>query len=106
MSMSRPVAAGGSPDGFPFRLRQKCHRCRLPSIRGDKDSDATDPSCYVQAMSLRCFFGVHRPLLSGIVRRPDGYATLCESCGRPLERREDGPWVASDPLYERRDHAG
>jgi hypothetical protein len=57
-------------------------------------------------MSLRCFIGIHRPLLSGIVRRPSGYATLCESCGRPLERQERGTWVASAPLDERRDQTG
>jgi len=41
-------------------------------------------------------------MLSAIVRRPTGYATLCDSCGRPLERVAEGSWVASEALYERR----
>jgi hypothetical protein len=53
-------------------------------------------------MSLFCLFGSHRPMLSAIVRRPHGYATICESCARPLERGPEGPWVASEALYERR----
>lgn len=51
-------------------------------------------------MSLRCIFGYHRPSLSAITRRQGGYATICESCARPLERHVNGRWVASDPLYE------
>ena len=51
-------------------------------------------------MSLRCLFGVHRPSLNSIVRREAGYASLCESCARPLEREQNGRWVASEPLYD------
>ena len=51
-------------------------------------------------MSIRCLFGLHQPSLSSITRRQGGYASLCESCARPLERRQNGRWVASEPLYE------
>jgi hypothetical protein len=53
-----------------------------------------------QAMSLRCLLGYHTPSLGAITRRQVGYATICESCARPLERQGNSRWVASDPLYE------
>ncbi|HEY0044981.1 MAG TPA: hypothetical protein VGB62_10585 [Allosphingosinicella sp.] len=56
-------------------------------------------------MSLSCLFGIHRPSLSSITRRPAGYAALCENCARPLERQENGKWVASEPLYEQKGRA-
>lgn len=56
-------------------------------------------------MRLSCLFGVHRPSIASIVRRPGGYASLCETCARPLEREESGRWIASDALYERSDRA-
>lgn len=56
-------------------------------------------------MSLRCFLGVHRPSTTSIVRRPNGYGGLCETCARPLEREINGRWVASEALYESRDKA-
>jgi hypothetical protein len=51
-------------------------------------------------MSLRCLFGYHRPSPTSIMRRQAGYAALCESCARPLERGSESRWIASDPLYE------
>ena len=56
-------------------------------------------------MSITCLFGMHRPSLASIIRRNRGYGGLCESCARPLERSENGRWVASSPLYEQADHA-
>jgi hypothetical protein len=53
-----------------------------------------------RCMSIRCLLGYHRPSLGAITRRQNGYATICESCARPLERHAAGRWVASDPLYE------
>lgn len=53
---------------------------------------------YLQVMSLRCLFGVHRPLLASIVRRKEGYAALCDGCSLPIERRAEGPWKAAGPL--------
>lgn len=75
---------------------------RQNSILG---ADASSESLYVPRMNLSCLFGVHRPSLASILRRQDGYAALCEGCGRPLERRENERWTASEPLYERTDHA-
>jgi hypothetical protein len=49
-------------------------------------------------MSILCLFGRHQPSLSSIRRRGSGYAGLCDSCARPLEREEHGKWVASEPL--------
>ncbi|HJQ17216.1 MAG TPA: hypothetical protein VJ859_09460 [Allosphingosinicella sp.] len=57
------------------------------------------------SMRLSCLFGIHRPSIASIVRRPAGYAGLCETCARPLEREESGRWVACDALYERSDRA-
>jgi hypothetical protein len=59
----------------------------------------------VGGMSLSCLFGVHRPSLGSISRRDGGYAALCESCARPLERQENGKWIASEPLYEQKGRA-
>jgi len=56
-------------------------------------------------MSLRCFLGRHRPLLASISRREQGFTALCDDCGLPIERTEDGRWIASEPLVSRRDKA-
>lgn len=56
-------------------------------------------------MSLRCLFGFHNPSVTSISRRQGGYAALCEDCARPLERQENGRWIASEPLYNPRDRA-
>lgn len=49
-------------------------------------------------MSIKCFFGVHRPSLGSIIRRDGRYRAICECCARPLERHESGRWQASEPL--------
>lgn len=49
-------------------------------------------------MHLACLFGRHRPSLTSIRRKGAGYAALCDSCARPLERAEHGKWIASEPL--------
>ncbi|MGE5722564.1 MAG: hypothetical protein ACM3YM_08890 [Sphingomonadales bacterium] len=56
-------------------------------------------------MSLSCLFGIHRPSVASMTRRHGRYAAICESCARPLERQENGRWVASEALYERNDRA-
>jgi len=52
-------------------------------------------------MSIACLFGHHRPSLQSITRRQGGYAAICESCARPLERSAEGRWRASEPLDTR-----
>jgi hypothetical protein len=54
-------------------------------------------------MSLRCLFNVHRPMLTSIVRRSHGYAALCDGCGLPIERLEEGRWLTFQPLATRQD---
>jgi hypothetical protein len=56
-------------------------------------------------MSLRCLFNVHRPMLTSIVARANGFAALCDGCGLPIERSEEGRWTASQPLSTRQDKA-
>jgi hypothetical protein len=56
-------------------------------------------------MSLRCFFGRHRPMLTSIVRRDCGYTALCDDCGLPIVRAEDSRWAAAVPLVTRHDQA-
>ena len=49
-------------------------------------------------MSLSCLFGMHRPSLSSIAKRPFGLIGLCESCGRPLHKEQGAKWIAAEPL--------
>jgi hypothetical protein len=56
-------------------------------------------------MSIRCFLGIHRASLASIVRKNGEYLALCETCARPLERNQDGRWIAAEPLYERKSRA-
>jgi hypothetical protein len=56
-------------------------------------------------MSLRCLMGLHRPILNSIVRRADRYTALCDSCGLPIERLEEGRWTVAQPLISRQDQA-
>jgi hypothetical protein len=56
-------------------------------------------------MSLRCFFGRHRPMLTSIVRRDWGYTALCDDCGLPIVRAEDSRWATAVPLVTRHDQA-
>jgi hypothetical protein len=51
-------------------------------------------------MSLLCLLGKHRPSLSAIVRRPDGYASLCEACACSLARAADGRWKVANPARD------
>jgi hypothetical protein len=44
-------------------------------------------------------------MLTSIVRRENGFAALCNECGLPIERSEEGRWSASEPLLTRRDQA-
>jgi hypothetical protein len=60
---------------------------------------------YIVPMSLGCLFGRHRPSLSSIARRQGGYVAICEQCARPLEKRANGRWAASKPVYEAKDSA-
>ncbi|QAY78058.1 hypothetical protein ETR14_17165 [Sphingosinicella sp. BN140058] len=50
-------------------------------------------------MQLLCLFGFHRPSACSLTRRGDRLISLCEGCARPLERKNGGPWKASDALY-------
>jgi len=52
-------------------------------------------------MSLLCFFGRHRPLLTSIVERQDRFTALCEDCSLPIERSQQGRWMSSEPLVGR-----
>ena len=56
-------------------------------------------------MSMRCLFGLHRPSVASIARRPGGFVGLCESCGRSLERSEGAAWTEAMPLAAARDRA-
>jgi hypothetical protein len=55
-------------------------------------------------MSIGCLIGQHRPSLSSIARRQGGYVAICEHCARPLEKRANGRWAASKPVYEAKDN--
>jgi hypothetical protein len=56
-------------------------------------------------MSIRCFFGRHRPNLTTIVGRDDGFTALCDDCGMPLSRKEHGRWTTPEPLASRANRA-
>jgi hypothetical protein len=56
-------------------------------------------------MSFSCLFGRHRPMLASIIKRQNGYAALCDDCGLPIERAENGRWHGAEPLVSRRDKA-
>lgn len=58
---------------------------------------------YQRSMSLTCLFRRHRPMLSSIMRRETGYTALCDRCGLPIERTDDGRWTASEPLLSKRE---
>jgi len=47
-------------------------------------------------MSLRCLFGRHRPMLTSILKRPNGYAALCDDCGLAIQRCEAGRWTITE----------
>jgi hypothetical protein len=56
---------------------------------------------YGGRMSLRCFFGAHRPMLASIIRREQGFSALCDDCALPLERTDEGRWTPAVPLATR-----
>jgi hypothetical protein len=56
-------------------------------------------------MSLRCLLLRHRPMLTSIVKRQNGYTALCDECGLPIERADEGRWTASEALISKRDLA-
>jgi hypothetical protein len=56
-------------------------------------------------VSFRCLFRVHRAMLTSIVRRADRYTALCDDCGLPLERSEEGRWAPPEPLVSRKGQA-
>jgi len=61
------------------------------------------PATRLLDMSLRCLIRSHRPMLTSIVRREGFYSALCDDCGLPIERLEEGRWAAAAPLVARRD---
>jgi hypothetical protein len=72
---------------------------------GASGSFAETVRAYVERMSIRCLVRLHRPMLNSIVRREDRYAALCDSCGLPIERFEEGRWTVAEPLLSRRNQA-
>jgi len=36
---------------------------------------------------------------------PEWYVALCEDCGLPIERAENGRWYGAEPLVSRRNKA-
>jgi hypothetical protein len=44
-------------------------------------------------------------MLTSILRRADRYTALCDDCGLPIERSEEGRWTVSEPLLARHDQA-
>jgi hypothetical protein len=44
-------------------------------------------------------------MLNSIVRREDRYTALCDGCGLPIERLEEGRWIEAQPLLSRPDQA-
>ena len=85
-------------------------RCTLATLHGNRalvpfGTFEAKQSAYVQLMSLRCLIRLHRPMLNSIVRRVDHYTALCDSCGLPIERSEEGRWTEARPLLSKRDQA-
>jgi hypothetical protein len=60
---------------------------------------------YPWTMHLRCFLGRHRPMLTSIIKRGEGFAALCDDCAAPIEREQSGRWTHSQPLISKRDQA-
>jgi hypothetical protein len=89
----------GRPFGSPIPSHdlRKIHSLRrFPQSRF---KDIFDP------VSISCFFGRHRPLFASIVKRQAGYSALCDRCGLPIERADDGRWTSSEPLLSKQDKA-
>jgi len=58
---------------------------------------------YNGVMRLRCFLGLHKPMLTSIVRKDHRFKALCDACTLPIERSEFGRWAVSAPLVGRLD---
>lgn len=57
---------------------------------------------YSAGMRILCFFGFHKSSLASLTRKKTGgYSALCEVCACPLQREDDGPWRACEPLDRR-----
>ena len=94
ISSPRCPASGELPVRQPILSRSNVAKAlRNGSIQRANHSDMA----YAEAMSLRCLFG-HRPSLTSILRRKDGYAALCDGCSLPNERRDGGRWKASGSI--------
>ena len=86
---------------------------RLPPFPFSNTGDFSDRDGFLSGrgsdtnppMSLRCFLGRHRPMLTSIVSQDGGYRALCDDCSLPMTRYEDSRWVAAEPLVSRRDQA-
>jgi hypothetical protein len=78
---------------------------RNSELRSSNGAFVTAASAYLCPMSLRCLMRLHRPMLNSIIRREDRYTALCESCGLPIERSEEGSWTETEPLLSRRGQA-
>jgi hypothetical protein len=88
---------------FPEQFEARMQQFGIFSSLGPHRAYKHPPSAYPKGMSIRCLFRVHRPMLTSIVRRQDRYTALCDSCGLPIERRDDSRWTACEPLASRRD---
>jgi hypothetical protein len=60
---------------------------RLRNASRPAASDRNEHWMVLLGMRLRCFLGFHRPMLKAILRRPQGYGSICEVCARPLDGR-------------------
>ncbi len=93
-----------SPEAQPDEGWNMCNRFRMSARQAELAAHyaITVPylpdEVYPSRMSLRCLFGVHRPLLASIIGRPYGNVALCDGCSVPLKRSEDGHWKPAEPL--------
>jgi hypothetical protein len=72
--------------------------CRVIARRHKRENPV-----YAAALSFGCLFGLHRPMLTSIIRRQDRFTGLCDTCGLPIERPNDGRWTSPMPLASQRD---
>jgi hypothetical protein len=49
-------------------------------------------------MAWGCIFGSHRPSSVSVARSASGLRALCNGCGLPLERSQEGRWTPALPL--------
>ena len=60
---------------------------------------------YRRLMSLLCLLGRHRPMLTSIIRREQGFSALCDHCGAPIERGDHGRWTHAAAVISKTDQA-